>query len=272
MDRKAVLTKHKKIRNRITDYIHSAGLAEISEQIQALGKPSVIISTIETTDQPQAGESRMGGCPNLPAELTWPTYKKTPMVFLAQFNLTDISPFDIDGSLPSDGLLSFFLHAVLEEDGTNDDYGHQCKVIYTAQDDINKLISRPLPDHEGLIMFSPQQQATVHFEADIALPPPGSDAIDSLSCNENAEIIIEAYWDKVWLKKVDEREDTHRLLGYPDVDTGEEQGASKLLFQISFDELIDWSFGDAQSVRFYMPSGALEQQAWEQAWSSGDEH
>lgn len=54
------------------------------------------------------GASRIGGRPDLGAR-GWPLDLGEPMHFWAQFNLADIHPFDLDGMLPSAGLLSLFV-------------------------------------------------------------------------------------------------------------------------------------------------------------------
>src|SRR5262249_8470183 len=55
----------------------------------------------------EIGASKMGGCPDLPADINWPSWHE-PMAFIGQFNLAAVSPYDREALLPSQGLLSFF--------------------------------------------------------------------------------------------------------------------------------------------------------------------
>lgn len=63
------------------------------------------------------GMSRIGGLPDLPAGMPWPTAsgyapkvgdRQDPLMFLAQINLADIAEYDPDNVLPHSGLLLFF--------------------------------------------------------------------------------------------------------------------------------------------------------------------
>ncbi|HVF85354.1 MAG TPA: YwqG family protein [Abditibacteriaceae bacterium] len=54
------------------------------------------------------GQSKIGGAPDMPPSFMWPMWKEKPLGFVAQFNLEEIAPFDLNKELPSSGLLSFF--------------------------------------------------------------------------------------------------------------------------------------------------------------------
>lgn len=72
------------------------------------------------TDGPgkvELGSSKVGGKPHLPKEFEWYRYEgmnydgvtaRRPLSFLAQINLAEIADLDIDGVLPSRGMLYFF--------------------------------------------------------------------------------------------------------------------------------------------------------------------
>ena len=58
-------------------------------------------------------QSHFWGNPGLPSGVPYPTYtddegKTHPYVFVCQFNLKDLAPYDTDRLLPGKGLLSFF--------------------------------------------------------------------------------------------------------------------------------------------------------------------
>jgi uncharacterized protein YwqG len=60
--------------------------------------------------EPPIGVSKIGGLPNLPATAEWPRWQGAALLFLAQFNLADLSPYDIDRALPPSGFLYFFMN------------------------------------------------------------------------------------------------------------------------------------------------------------------
>ena len=59
--------------------------------------------------------SRLGGSPDLPSSIEWPRKGNAPLSFIAQVNLADVAPYEAEGLLPRDGLLSFFYDAVEQE-------------------------------------------------------------------------------------------------------------------------------------------------------------
>jgi hypothetical protein len=59
-------------------------------------------------DELELGGTRLGGDPDLPPELPWPSVAGEPMVFVAQLDLRELSSFHAAAELPRDGLLSFF--------------------------------------------------------------------------------------------------------------------------------------------------------------------
>jgi uncharacterized protein YwqG len=63
----------------------------------------------------EADASRLGGLPDLPSSTSWPRDDDGPLSFIAQVNLADVAPYDSEGVLPRDGLLSFFYDAVTQD-------------------------------------------------------------------------------------------------------------------------------------------------------------
>ena len=54
------------------------------------------------------GASKFIGAPDVPDSFEWPTYQGQPQHFVAQINLDEIAPFDVEGVLPTGGVLAFF--------------------------------------------------------------------------------------------------------------------------------------------------------------------
>ncbi|HDX9589115.1 TPA: DUF1963 domain-containing protein [Bacillus pseudomycoides] len=70
------------------------------------------------------GCSKMGGSPDLPAELAYPTYKGRPLHFVAQFHLAEIQAVGIKNDLPEKGMLYFFYFADDEQEDFYEVYGN----------------------------------------------------------------------------------------------------------------------------------------------------
>lgn len=80
-------------------------------------KPVINLEAREVDDASMpVGRSKLGGVPDLGAA-PWPEDAGEPMFFVAQFNLSELVPFDEDGLFPPSGLLSFFLGRRVVENG-----------------------------------------------------------------------------------------------------------------------------------------------------------
>lgn len=84
-------------------------LEEFDRALPSLLTPAIHLRAEELDDDAlPVGASRIGGRPDLGSR-GWPLDLGEPMHFWVQFNLADVHPFDLDGVLPSKGLLSFFV-------------------------------------------------------------------------------------------------------------------------------------------------------------------
>lgn len=72
-------------------------------------RPAIALHPTRCDDsQIPVGASKFGGAPDVPLGFEWPTWNGKPLGFLAQINLEEVAPFDLEGLLPKAGLLSFF--------------------------------------------------------------------------------------------------------------------------------------------------------------------
>jgi uncharacterized protein YwqG len=94
------------------DAIAKAGLLQFREKLEPLVRNSIFVTTMPSVEEPrEIGSSHMGGLPDLPNGVSWPEVNGKRLAFLAQFNLSDLYPFDEGHLLPSSGLLLFFYDA-----------------------------------------------------------------------------------------------------------------------------------------------------------------
>jgi uncharacterized protein YwqG len=88
-------------------------LSRISGEIEATTMKSVRLSFEKRSSD---ATNRLGGKPNLPKELAWPTWRKEPLAFVAQLDLATLP--EVPGlPLPRTGSLSFFFEGRRERLG-----------------------------------------------------------------------------------------------------------------------------------------------------------
>jgi len=92
--------------------VAAVGLGRVEPALDALALPGIGLSP-DVVDQAMLplGCSKMGGQPDLAPGTLWPHWRGAPLAFLAQFNLAEVAPYDIEHALPPTGMLSFFYEA-----------------------------------------------------------------------------------------------------------------------------------------------------------------
>lgn len=82
----------------------------VDEMIAAV-QPCVCCQHPDKLDKDQplpTGRSKVGGLPDLSPELQWPEGDEGPLSFVAQLNLQELEPFDLQNTLPGKGMLYLF--------------------------------------------------------------------------------------------------------------------------------------------------------------------
>ncbi len=78
------------------------------------GHPAIALRTDADAPAVPTGGSKLGGRPDVPEDFVWPYFPEeggpgsTPLSFLAQINLAEAAPLDVNHELPPSGLLCFF--------------------------------------------------------------------------------------------------------------------------------------------------------------------
>lgn len=218
----------------LLQFLREAGLSRILPQVERLLLPSIrLIAQASDDAQIPVGASKLGGLPDLPADIAWPQCKSMspdetyfidvqrqggPLWFLLQVNLADTASMDSEAALPNTGMLYFF--AALWKDGfPMDGITPDCwKVIY--YDGKPSLLRRtPVPAiPEGLrnaleleSYLSAEFQikpCAFEFEQFYALP---RTAIGNIGLNDlETEAVQSTLYD---LTRGKSREPSHLLLG-----------------------------------------------------------
>jgi hypothetical protein len=73
------------------------------QQLAHMGAPSVVVTATQ-----EEAFSKVGGAPELPADLTWPQGEKGPREFLAQFDLAEVRRWGGPAWLPATGRIYVF--------------------------------------------------------------------------------------------------------------------------------------------------------------------
>lgn len=95
--------------------IRQSAPASAHAELTALLRSALVLRSTPTSDtQIALGASKFGGAPDVPEGFEWPQWKGKSLAFLAQINLSEIAPFDLEEQLPRTGVLLFF--ASLDEE------------------------------------------------------------------------------------------------------------------------------------------------------------
>lgn len=259
------------------------GLDGIYEALAPYAKNSVYMELEEGGCSP--GESKMGGCPDLPAGTPWPrTQGGIALSFIAQINFAEVHPFDREGKLPERGMLWFFYDC--SDDGMPWGFDPKdadgWKVIYA---EAAALETADAPD-DLEVSF---EEARVTFEAKTDLLNTDSDLCDGLELPDEE---MDDYFD--WQE---EREGScNKLLGYSDniqggmeleceyvthgIYCGDPSGYQKakalgldknaarwnLLMQVESNENIGMMWGDLGRLYLWINDEDLKERRFENTW------
>ena len=226
----------------VGDLLRAAGLGRIADRVAQLALPAIrLTATVVEESQLAPGTSKLGGLPDLPAVQRWPEVdvpisalaptqagsasarhpQRIPMAFIAQFNMTEVAPYDSERVLPRSGMLYFFLDYEHIFDVEQDE-PYRWKVLH-YDGDLSALrqASPPptLPDGERY------RARAITFSAEICLPyyfPYERDTIERLGLTTEEQLTEEeyhAYWrlqERLAGTEGDRHIPIHRFLGHAD--------------------------------------------------------
>ncbi len=205
----------------VVDGVRSTKLEGVApEALLRFVRPAIGFQIGKATPKAGApvGSSKLGGRPDLPDGVAWPTYEDDEdrmLPFLLQVNIGDIAKLDVEGLLPKKGLLSFFAETIPDE-------LEQAKVIYSDGAKRRKRRDWPedLVDRKAEVDFVAQlPERTLSFYAIWTLP--SFEYLETFA--ELGEADREALHgiDAVLRSKAPKRASTTRLLGWPNNLQGE---------------------------------------------------
>lgn len=258
-------------REKLGRLIDFCGLSAYKDTLFAQTAPALWVRKQAPIGEKVAkGRSKLGGHPDLPLSLEWPMYQSHPLLFLAQINLAELPDFGAKSPLPAQGMLYFF--ALLDwmvDDIPMDQWEDPSlvRVLFyegdvTALDENNlHRVFPTLPNHVPFL------EAAVEFVTFLTLLDFAADKASIIPANQDN-------WQRVELQlRVDDlykrfygRIPQHWLLGYERSIQSSPiaEAHERLLFQVDYDEQVNFFWGDGGRIFFVISEQALENRAFEQ--------
>jgi uncharacterized protein YwqG len=201
------------LQQTFTAVLAQAELSRLAQPILAAAQPAVLVELLpDSAGDLPLGASKIGGDPDLPAAYPWPTWHYRPLGFLAQFDLSAASAYDLEGLLPRDGLLSFFYDLVDTPWGYDPAHRGSSHIAYFPA-------GTPLSRHA-----SPDQElrlpcAAAIFSPWLTAPAWGSQAYDQLAAQarftkDEADRYFDLHSQLLAAYRQTGSETFHQLLGH----------------------------------------------------------
>ena len=255
--------------DELRELVAAHGLEHRLEDVERLARTSARLLVGEADSN--AG-SRFGGKPDLPAAATWPEWHGQRLDLLLQLDLEELTAAGFTGALPRTGALFVFYARADRPTGLSPDQRGACVA----------LVAEPGPRQEAA-----GAARGIELSVQLVLPRAWAAPVVALALDVEEEQAWERMRaDLARLQGVDADEPAagkrclHRIGGYPDdtrggmqlicdrvtagadLEAGEPTAADgderaavarwDLLFQLSADDLLGWSWGDSSRERLYV--------------------
>jgi uncharacterized protein YwqG len=277
------------VKKKVVARLEEQGLSRIAARIEEKMQVSIRMMTERAdNEQMDVGVSKIGGTPDLPEGVEWPSWNGKPMSFIAQVRLADAVTFDAAEALPKNGILYFFYGAEQSTWGFDPKDRGSWKVIHFDGDAVKLRRAEPpqaLPEHGRFSACS------VSFSNELSLPPWESLCVEKLRLSDRES---DDYFDLLYGTAEDQV--IHKMLGHPDPIQGDmqlecqlvfhglytgdasgyedsrraelEKGAEdwQLLLQIDSDDNAQMTWGDAGRLYFWIRKQDLQKRNFENVW------
>jgi uncharacterized protein YwqG len=231
------------------------------------------------------GQSKIGGSPDLPSDISWFDDNGYPLSFVAQINCSEASTTDLEKRLPSHGILYFFFDQNQEAWGYIPEHKNGFKVFYSAQEGhLERKTSPSLLSPENFfgtykIEFQPEISLP-YWEYDFLvknLPPDILQIYSSMAFQLRKERINKLLGHSDTLQYPMESTCEWVSLGHKEAemskidanalnDTLKNKMDWTLLLQIDSNTDIGMLWGDMGKLYFWIKKDDLAQQKFENSW------
>jgi uncharacterized protein YwqG len=247
-------------------------------------RPSIrLTSSLDASES--LGACRLGGLPDLPADVSWPTFpnpdygdRECPYHFLMQIDLAAVRPFDARGLLPRAGHLFFFCH--WQDGGNNFDWaGEESMVVFAEPGAALRRAEHPGETEDFRVFrpkgLTPAVQWMVPAPCEAGFEPWGGPNYDINATPWAFFEELESRIERVGAFAAG-RLPRHRLLGYADFIQSPGVGDNtELLAQVDTDpgcglprQPDDMLWGDCGMVYFLIDHDALAERRFHRAFST----
>lgn len=272
------------------------GLGARVTELRALARRS---TRLTPADVPPVGIgwSRLGGLPDLPADVAWPRWQGRHLTFVAQLDLGD--PALAGDVLPDDGVLLFFCATDDVLSGRLAEHRRSARVIHVPA----AALAAPEPGRPPRGPTATARPQAVRLSRELMLPRVWSAPVEALALDDGEDTAWERLRDALAAHQgldddaISVRDVAlHRALGYPDEESGSmplvcelvARGVDvgdgfaewmpeaeeivpatlpwRLLLQLSLDDALGWSWGDAwDTMCFWIEDDLLRERSFGRA-------
>jgi uncharacterized protein YwqG len=117
--------------DEMREHCEKNGYAEYADIIESQAQRCIRFNLIPTEESEiGVGETKMGGSPDLPDGISWPSHGNRLLDFLVQIDLADLKPYSLCRALPSEGHLYFFLNEFEWQEGFDPTDSGNWRVIF----------------------------------------------------------------------------------------------------------------------------------------------
>jgi uncharacterized protein YwqG len=273
--------------------LQRARLSRLTPYIDTLVQPSIRLHTLPLEDAQaetalEPGTSKIGGVPDLPKGQVWPTWQGSPQSFVAQLQLADLHPYDINHSLPATGMLWFFYDAQQEVYGDDPQDADAWSVLYSSTD--QNLQRARVPD--TLPTRSRFRACTITVAQELTITQQPQLEIAGLRWSNRDQV----RFDRVYAQFINARARNtkppfHRMFGHPDTqqddmrlqcqllsngltDSDDPRALKliqdvndwQLLLQVDSDERIDMRWASMGMLYYWIKKNDLQARKFDQTW------
>jgi uncharacterized protein (TIGR02996 family) len=223
----------------------TSGLTAHADKFLRLARPALDYKAARAADKKiPVGVSKLGGLPDLPSGVPWPTHDENPLSFLGQFNFAELSQSVVCRELPKAGWLSVFCR--YDEGDGNDDFptGTWRMLHFPVGANLARAESGPE------ITF---RSGRVAFSETLTLPEAGSPWDEDLGLGKDRD----TGW--AYQEKVAGFRGGHQILGYPGSIQSSvlDEKTERHLLTIGPDPVTGWEWGDGGSLYFILSEANL---------------
>jgi uncharacterized protein YwqG len=183
------------------------------DELAELVRPAVFLrSQAVSSESLPIGISRLGGLPDLPNDIAWPSWQGKPQSFIAQISLSEIPVFRDRNLLPESGLLFFFYDSTQSASGTFGAERGSFAVSYSTHSGSARRPGDIPPGLDRNAIFKP---ARLSFTMGVTEPGWEHPILERIGLSFEERLAYAGVISQVEKPVSSSRRSFHQMLGYP---------------------------------------------------------